>query len=166
MLVSHDRVLLDRCVDAIAHLDRGKLTLYPGGFDEFVAPAGRARRRSRRRRTSKVAAERAHMQAFVDRFRAKASKARQAQSRLKALERLPPIEAVVEDTPTRFAFPEPAALPPPVLSLRRASVGYDGRAGAARPRPAAGPGRPHRAARRQRQRQVHPGEAARRAARP
>ena len=126
LLVSHDRFLLDRCVHAIAHLDRGKLTLYSGGFGDFTRL--RAERQAQQAaQNEKIAAQRAHMQAFVDRFRAKATKARQAQSRLKALERLPPIEAVVEDTPTRFAFPEPAALPPPILSLRRASVGYDGR---------------------------------------
>ncbi|HYI84657.1 MAG TPA: ABC-F family ATP-binding cassette domain-containing protein [Acetobacteraceae bacterium] len=126
LLVSHDRFLLDRCVHAIAHLNRGKLTLYSGGFGDFTRL--RAERQAQQAaQNEKIAAQRAHMQAFVDRFRAKATKARQAQSRLKALERLPPIEAVVEDTPTRFAFPKPAALPPPILSLRRANVGYDGR---------------------------------------
>ena len=126
LLVSHDRFLLDRCVHAIAHLDRGKLALYPGGFSEFTRI--RAERQAQQAaQNERVLAQRAHMQAFVDRFRAKATKARQAQSRLKALERLPPVEAVVEDAPTRFAFPEPAALPPPVLSLRRAAAGYDGR---------------------------------------
>jgi ATP-binding cassette, subfamily F, member 3 len=126
LLVSHDRFLLDRCVHAIAHLDRGGITLYSGGFGEFTRL--RAERQAQQAaQNEKIAAQRAHMQAFVDRFRAKATKARQAQSRLKAMERLPPIEAVVEDAPTRFAFPEPAALPPPILSLRRASVGYDER---------------------------------------
>jgi len=67
------------------------------------------------------------MQSFVDRFRAKATKAKQAQARLKALERLPQIESVVEDTPTRFSFPEPQPLPPPMLSLNNVSLGYDGR---------------------------------------
>jgi ATP-binding cassette subfamily F protein 3 len=66
------------------------------------------------------------MQSFVDRFRAKATKARQAQARLKALEKLPPLETVIEDAPTRFAFPEPARLAPPILALERVSVGYDG----------------------------------------
>jgi ATP-binding cassette subfamily F protein 3 len=127
ILVSHDRGLLERCVDAIAHLDRGRIALYPGGFDAFVRL--RAERQAQQvAQNERVAAERARIQAFVDRFRYKASKARQAQSRLKALERLPPVEAVVEDAPTRFAFPEPAALPPPVLSLSRVAVGYDGRA--------------------------------------
>ena len=73
-----------------------------------------------------VARERAHIQSFIDRFRYKASKARQAQARIKALQRLPQIEAVVEDAPTRFAFPEPARIAPPILALERASAGYDG----------------------------------------
>ena len=106
-MVSHDRGLLDRAVQAIAHLDRGKLSLTPGGYDEFVR-IRTEQAMQQARAAERIAAQRAHMQAFVDRFRAKASKARQAQSRLKALERLPPIETVVEDAPTRFAFPEPA----------------------------------------------------------
>ncbi len=68
------------------------------------------------------------MQAFVDRFRYKASKARQAQARLKAIEKLPQIETLMEDAPTRFAFPEPAQLSPPILTMDRVSAGYDGRA--------------------------------------
>jgi ATP-binding cassette subfamily F protein 3 len=66
------------------------------------------------------------MQAFVDRFRYKASKARQAQSRLKALAKLPPLDAVIEDTPTRFAFPDPEQLAPPIVNIERAEVGYGG----------------------------------------
>src|SRR4051812_4333952 len=125
IVVSHDRGLLDRCVDAIAHLDRGKITFYPGGFENFVRV--RAERQAQQvAQNEKLTAERARIQSFVDRFRAKATKARQAQSRLKALERMPPIEAVVEDTVPRFAFPEPTALPPPVLSINRGSAGYDG----------------------------------------
>ncbi len=108
-MVSHDRGLLERCVDAIAHLDRGKLTLYPGNYDNFVRV--RTERQAQQiAQNEKLAAERAHIQSFVDRFRAKASKARQAQSRIKALERMPAIESIVEDTVTRFAFPEPAEL--------------------------------------------------------
>src|SRR5205085_1888470 len=79
------------------------------------------------RAAERVVAERARIQAFVDRFRAKATKARQAQSRLKALARLPQIEAVVEETPTRFAFPEPPRIAPPILALDRVAAGYDGR---------------------------------------
>jgi ATP-binding cassette subfamily F protein 3 len=125
LVVSHDRGLLDRAVDAIAHLDRGKLSLTPGGYDEFVR-IRTERALQQTRAAEKIAEQRAHMQAFVDRFRAKATKARQAQARLKALARLPQIEAVVEDAPTRFAFPEPIQIAPPILALDKVWVGYDG----------------------------------------
>ena len=125
IVVSHDRGLLERCVDSIAHLDRAQITLYQGNFANFVRV--RAERQAQQQAQNvKVAAERARIQSFVDRFRAKATKARQAQSRLKALERLPPIEAVVEDTPVRFAFPAPEELAPPILSLNGCAVGYGG----------------------------------------
>jgi ATP-binding cassette subfamily F protein 3 len=126
IVVSHDRGLLERCVDAIAHLDRGKLTLYPGAFDNFIR-VRTERQAQQAAQNEKLAAERAHIQSFVDRFKAKASKARQAQSRIKALERMPAIESVVEDHVTRFAFPEPAELAPPVLSISGGSIGYGGR---------------------------------------
>ncbi|MBY0336017.1 MAG: ATP-binding cassette domain-containing protein [Acetobacteraceae bacterium] len=126
IIVSHDRGLLDRCVDVIAHLDRAKITTYSGNFAAFLRI--RAERQAQQTAAAaRIQAQRAHMQAFVDRFRAKATKARQAQSRLKALEKLPDVEALVEDAPTRFAFPEPEELPPPILSLRKAAVGYDGK---------------------------------------
>ena len=124
LVVSHDRGLLDRAVDSIAHLDRQKISLTPGGYTEFVRirteqamQLGRAAER--------IAAQREHMQKFVDRFRASATKARQAQARIKALARLPVIDTVIEAAPTRFAFPEPVQLAPPILSLERVSVGYD-----------------------------------------
>ncbi|MDB5372647.1 MAG: transporter ATP-binding protein, partial [Belnapia sp.] len=126
IVVSHDRGLLERCVDAIAHLDRGKLTLYPGAFDNFVR-VRTERQAQQAAQNEKLTAERAHIQSFVDRFKAKASKARQAQSRIKALERMPAIESIVEDHVTRFAFPEPAELAPPVLSINGGSIGYDNR---------------------------------------
>ena len=126
IIVSHDRGLLDHVVHAIAHLDRGKLSLTPGGYDEFVR-IRTEQAMQQARMAERIAAQRAHMQAFVDRFRYKASKARQAQSRIKALERLPALEAVVEDAVTRFDFPEPKRLAPPILTLERAAAGYDGR---------------------------------------
>jgi ATP-binding cassette, subfamily F, member 3 len=126
LIVSHDRGLLDRSVEAIAHLDRGKILLSTGGFSEFLR-LRTERTAQQRRMAEKVGAERERIQAFVDRFRAKATKARQAQSRLKALERLPPIEMVMEDAPTRFAFPEPTRLAPPILTLDRVSIGYGGK---------------------------------------
>jgi ATP-binding cassette subfamily F protein 3 len=125
LVVSHDRGLLDRAVEAIAHLDKGKLSLTPGGFDEFVRiRTERALQQSRA--VERIAAERAHIQSFIDRFRYKASKARQAQARIKALARLPQIDNVIEDAPTRFAFPQPARIAPPILALEHVDVGYDG----------------------------------------
>ena len=125
IVVSHARGLLDRAVDAIAHLDRQKISLTPGGYDEFVRiRTEQAMQQSRA--AERIAAQRAHMQSFVDRFRAKATKARQAQARIKALEKLPALETVVEDAPTRFAFPEPARLAPPILALDHVTVGYGG----------------------------------------
>ena len=125
LIVSHDRGLLDRAVEAIAHLDRGKISLTPGGFDEFVR-IRTERAMQQVRAAERIAAERAHIQAFIDRFRYKASKARQAQSRIKALERLPQIDNVIEDAPTKFDFPEPARIAPPILALDRVNIGYDG----------------------------------------
>jgi ATP-binding cassette subfamily F protein 3 len=127
LVVSHDRGLLDRAVEAIAHLDRGKLSLTPGGFDEFIR-IRTEKALQQNRAAERIAAERAHIQSFVDRFRYKASKARQAQARIKALARLPRIDSVIEDTPTRFAFPEPARIAPPILALEHVDVGYDGMA--------------------------------------
>lgn len=124
LLVSHDRQLLDRAVEAIAHLDGGKVTLTPGGFAEFIR-IKTEKALQQGRAAEKAAEARAHMQSFVDRFRAKASKARQAQSRIKALERMPQIESVVEDHATRFTFPEPNKLAPPMLSLDGVNIGYD-----------------------------------------
>jgi ATP-binding cassette subfamily F protein 3 len=125
LVVSHDRGLLDRCVDSIAHLDRGKISVTPGGYDEFVR-IRTERAAQQAAAATKIAQQKAHMQAYVDRFRYKASKARQAQSRLKAIAKLPAIEAVVEDHVTRFNFPEPAKLAPPILTMERVSVGYGG----------------------------------------
>ena len=125
LVVSHDRGLLDRAVEAIAHLDKGKISLTPGGFDEFVRI--RTERAMQQNATAaQITRERAHIQSFIDRFRYKASKARQAQARIKALERLPQIETVIEDTPTRFNFPEPQRIAPPILALERVSIGYNG----------------------------------------
>ena len=126
IIISHDREVLDECVDSIAHLDRGKITTYPGGYSEFVRIRGE-RMAQQAALNEKVLAQRAHMQAFVDRFRAKATKARQAQSRLKAIEKLPPVIEVAEDGSTRFEFPDPPEVPPPILTMYDASVGYGNR---------------------------------------
>jgi ATP-binding cassette, subfamily F, member 3 len=125
LVVSHDRGLLDRAVQSIAFLERGKIALTPGGFDEFVR-IRTERALQQNRAAERIAAERAHIQSFIDRFRYKASKARQAQARIKALARLPQIETVIDAAPTRFDFPEPLRIAPPILALDRVSVGYDG----------------------------------------
>jgi len=125
ILVSHDRDLLNAVPRHILHLERGRLTLYGGNYDKFEATR-RARHAFQASELVKQAAQRQHMQAFVDRFRYKASKARQAQSRLKALAKLPPLEPIVEAAPVLFDLPDPEPLSPPLIALDRASVGYDG----------------------------------------
>ncbi len=124
LLVSHDRNLLNKVVDKIAHLEERKLTLYTGGYDRFEQT--RALRLARiAAAAAKQSAQRKHMQAFVDRFRYKASKARQAQSRLKALARMQPIVAVSERATETFDFPTPEALAPPLIVLDEVEVGYE-----------------------------------------
>ncbi|MCC5989469.1 MAG: ABC-F family ATP-binding cassette domain-containing protein [Pararhodobacter sp.] len=125
IVISHDRGLLNRAVGAIAHLHEGRLTLYQGGYDAF------ARRRAEQHavqaaEAKKQAARRAHLQSFVDRFRAKATKARQAQSRLKMLEKMEPITPPAEAARHVFTFPAPEELSPPILALEGVSVGYGG----------------------------------------
>ena len=125
IIISHDRGLLNRAVDHILHLEDHKLSLYTGGYDSF------ARIRAEQRavlaaEAAKVATQRAHMQKFVDRFRAKASKAKQAQSRLKMLEKLQPITPPSETARHVFTFPEPEELSPPILRLEDVAVGYGG----------------------------------------
>lgn len=123
LLVSHDRQLLDKAVETIVYLDQGKLSVTPGGFAEFIR-IKTERAMQQARAAERIAVQRAHMQSFVDRFRAKATKARQAQSRLKALEKLPQIDAVVEAQPAVFTFPTPEDLPPPMLQLDNVEIGY------------------------------------------
>ena len=124
IIISHDRELLNNSVDSILHLRDGKLDLYAGGYDDFE------RRRAEKARLQtasrvKQEAERAHLQSFVDRFKAKASKAAQAQSRMKRLAKLEPIAAVVEERVAPFLLPSPPRpLAPPLMRLESASVGY------------------------------------------
>jgi ATP-binding cassette subfamily F protein 3 len=123
LLVSHDRDLLNRVADGILHLDNQRLTYYAGNFERFE----RTRREQLAHQQAmfeRQQAERKHIQAFVDRFRYKASKARQAQSRLKILERMEPIAAVTGERTAKFEFPKPVELAPPIFVLEDASVGY------------------------------------------
>jgi len=124
LVISHDRDLLDNAVDNILHLEHGKLSLYRGGYSSFAR-----QRQERQVLDAKAAAkqelERKRLQAFVDRFRAKASKARQAQSRMKMLARLEPVSAALSDNVPRIEFPSPPrALSPPIIALDGVVAGY------------------------------------------
>ena len=123
ILVSHDRRFLNAVTSVTLHLQHGKLTAYSGGFDAYL----RARTEAAQRLGAlarQQSFERQRMQVFVDRFRYKASKARQAQSRLKALARLEPIVLPADEAPAHIAFPHPLQLYPPLISLEGAAVGY------------------------------------------
>ncbi|MFS4437726.1 ABC-F family ATP-binding cassette domain-containing protein [Paracoccaceae bacterium GXU_MW_L88] len=126
LIISHDRQLLNRAVTGILHLEDRNLTYYAGNYDEF------ARRRAAQREQQAAAkkkqdATRAHLQSYVDRFRYKASKAKQAQSRLKMLEKMEVIADVVETGVAAFNFPSPTELSPPILRLEDVAVGYGDR---------------------------------------
>jgi len=125
LIVSHDRGLLNRAVGSILHLEAKKLTLYQGGYETF-AETRAARLAVAASEAKKQDARRAHLQSFVDRFRAKASKAVQAQSRLKMIAKLKPITTPQEAALKRFTFPAPEELSPPILRIESGSVGYDG----------------------------------------
>jgi ATP-binding cassette subfamily F protein 3 len=125
VIVSHERDFLNNVVDHILHLERGKLTLYPGGYDAFERQ--RAERQAQQAAArEKQMAERAKLQDFVARNSARASTAKQAQSRAKALAKMQPIAAVMDDPTLAFGFPDPDQLRPPLITLDHASVGYDG----------------------------------------
>ena len=126
LLVSHDRDLLNRAVGEILHLEGGKLTLYAGGYDRFERTRAMRLALDDKLR-AKQEVQRAHIRAFVERFRYKATKARQAQSRLKMLERMEPIPERPDAYDVTFAFPDPEPLPPPLYALDDVAIGYDGR---------------------------------------
>lgn len=124
LLISHDRDLLNRAVNSIVHLDQKKLTFWRGGYDQFERQRAEQQALQEKSRV-KQEAQRKHLQSFVDRFRAKATKARQAQSRIKALEKMKPIAALVDDTVRPFRFPEPVkTVASPIIAVDGASVGY------------------------------------------
>ncbi|HMI20673.1 MAG TPA: ABC-F family ATP-binding cassette domain-containing protein [Sphingomonas sp.] len=123
VVISHERDLLNGVVDNILHLEGGKVTLYAGGYDAFE--------RQRAERAAQLAAaranqdaQRAKLQDFIARNSARASTAKQAQSRVKALARMQPIAAMAEDPTLSFDFPDPDELRPPLITLDMASVGY------------------------------------------
>ncbi|MFN3972685.1 MAG: ABC-F family ATP-binding cassette domain-containing protein [Gemmobacter sp.] len=125
LIISHDRGLLNRAVTGILHLEDRKLTYWSGPYDQF------ARQRAEQRaglvaEAKKQDARRAHLQKFVDRFRASATKATQAQSRIKMLERMTSITPPEDAKKVVFTFPEPEELSPPIINLDMAAVGYGG----------------------------------------
>ena len=125
IVISHDRDLLDTSVDQILHLDRGKLTLYKGTYSSFEEQRA-TREMLDAKHAKRQADERKRLQAFVDRFKAKASKARQAQSRVKMLERMKPVTALVTQDVREISFPAPEKmLSPPIIAVDDVSVGYD-----------------------------------------
>lgn len=123
LLVSHERDFLNNVVDNILHLSGGKLTLYPGGYDAFERQ--RAERQAQIAAASaKQQAERERLQDYIARNSARASTAKQAQSRAKALAKLQPIAEMIDDPSLTFDFPDPEELRPPLITLDMASVGY------------------------------------------
>jgi ATP-binding cassette, subfamily F, member 3 len=124
LIVSHDRDLLNNCAEFILHLEGGALTLYSGNYDTF-AEVRALQRANDLSFAKKQEAQRRHLQAFVDRFRFKASKARQAQSRIKMLERLGQTDVPVDEHVTPIRFPEASPSSPPLVSLDKVAVGYE-----------------------------------------
>lgn len=123
ILISHDRDFLDAVVDHIIHLEQQQLTLYKGGYSAFERT--RAERLAQQQQAyEKQQQQRAHMESFIRRFKAKASKARQAQSRIKALEKLEELAPAHIDSPFDFSFRESDKVSSPLLSVRDASLGY------------------------------------------
>ena len=123
LMISHDREFLDSVVGHVAHIEAQKMTLYTGNYTAFERQRA-AQLAGQQAEYVKQQREIAHMRSYVDRFRAKASKARQAQSRLKALERMELIAPAHVDSPFHFSFRKPDKAPDPLLQLETASVGY------------------------------------------
>jgi len=124
LIVSHDRGLLNKVAGQILHLEHGRLKMYQGGYDQFETTR-RLQLELNAKARVKQDAQRAHIQEFVDRFRYKATKAKQAQSRMKMLARMEPIPEDREEGSVTFAFPNPNPLAPPLFSADKVSIGYD-----------------------------------------
>ncbi len=123
-MISHDRDLLNKAVSSIVHLERGKLTLYSGGYDTFE-DTRRMQMELNNKAREKTLEQIAHMQAYVDRFRYKASKARQAQARIRMIEKLKPPVALFDEYAAPFSFQNPKKIPAaPMLTFDNVSVGY------------------------------------------
>ncbi len=124
LVISHDRTLLNASVNEIIHLQATKLTRYAGGYDRFEKTRAERLANEAKMRTKQLAAQR-HIQSFVDRFRAQANKAKQAQSRIKMLARMQPIASMMEERTIAFDFPDPEPLSPPIIALEETEVGYE-----------------------------------------
>ncbi len=125
IIISHDRDLLNNAVNAIVHLDQKKLTFYRGGYDQFERQKAENDELQMKSKAKNDAA-RKHLQSFIDRFKAKATKAKQAQSRVKALERMGTVAAVIEDHVQPITFPEPEKQPAsPIIAINGGAVGYE-----------------------------------------
>ncbi|HVW75913.1 MAG TPA: ABC-F family ATP-binding cassette domain-containing protein [Rhizomicrobium sp.] len=124
LIVSHDRDLLNTACEFILHLERGKLKLYTGGYDTFMATRAAARANDLAF-AKKQDAARAHMQKFVDRFKASAAKARQAQSRMKMLARMAMVEVPPDEHVAPIRIPDATPASPPLITMDRAAVGYE-----------------------------------------
>ncbi|MFT6072664.1 MAG: ATP-binding cassette subfamily F protein 3 [Alphaproteobacteria bacterium] len=123
LIISHDREVLNKCIDHVVHVDRQKLKVYTGNYDTFERERAEAMG-LQQKMFEKQSAERAHMQKFVDRFKAQASKASQAQSRVKALERMNIVDAVIADRAIHFTFPSPKEIASPMMTISNADIGY------------------------------------------
>ena len=123
LLISHDREFLDRVVEAVVHIEHETLTLYTGNYSSFEQQRA-AQRAGQQAEFVRQQREIAHIRSYIDRFKTHASKARQAQSRMKALERMELIAPAHVDTPFRFEFRDPAKIPRPLLTLAHVSAGY------------------------------------------
>ncbi len=124
IIISHDRDILNKTVTHIVHLDQLKLTPYTGNYDQFEVLRAQ-KLYNHQALFEKQQAQKKKMMAFVDRFRAKASKARQAQSRLKSIEKMDMVDALIADRATSFTFPEPEELLPPIITLENVDIGYE-----------------------------------------
>ena len=126
VLISHDRDFLDAIVDHIIHIENAQVTLYTGNYSTFEQT--RAERLSQQQQAfEKQEATKAHLQKYIDRFKAQATKARQAQSRIKQLERMQELSAAHVDNPFTFSFREPTRMSSPLLRLDHVTAGYNGK---------------------------------------
>jgi len=124
LVISHDRRFLNRVINHIIHIENLRLNRYTGNYDQFEDTRRERLELDSKMRTRQMAA-RKHIQSFVDRFRYSASKARQAQSRIKMLERMQPIASATEDRSIAFNFPDPELLSPPLISIQDVAIGYE-----------------------------------------